>query len=320
MRWIGHIGSALLIGGVTVPAATADTVLVVSQAAAQLTAIDSETGTVRGSLALAMAPANIAVSQDGATAYVAHPDLGQVSIVDLSAWRVSGTLATPGSPFGLAVSGQSKLFVGNWSSNYVDVFDVPTAVKVASIDVGRAPAHLAISRDGKTALAIARESDAVAVLDVANLKLTKTISLDRAPFALAFSHDGTRAAVVNAQAGTLSEIDLRKLEIARTVRVGAMPYGVAFTPDDAHMIVTNQHSGTLSIVARQDGAQPPSPIRVGSYPEGIALTADGAKAYVANWFSDDISVIDVSGASEISRIKVPGGPRAVLAVTGDYGR
>ena len=59
------------------PPLHAETVLVLCQTAAQLTAVDGETGAIRGSLPLPKAPANVAASPDGTLAYVATPTLAR---------------------------------------------------------------------------------------------------------------------------------------------------------------------------------------------------------------------------------------------------
>jgi len=220
-------------------------------------------------------------------------------------------LKVPGSPFGIAVRPDGRIVVGDWNGDQIHEIDSVTGNILHSGKIGKAPAHLALTVDGRFCVAAAREADQVAIFNADALDDRTTVSVGRAPFALANSHDGQRAAVANAQAGTVSQIDLASGKIVNEVRVGAMPYGVAFLPDDKALLVTNQQSGTVSILVGDTAAQT---VKVGNYPEGLAIAPDGKLAYVANWFSDDVSIIDIAAAKEVARIKVPGGPRAVVAV------
>lgn len=304
--------------GLAAPA-FAGTVLVLSQTDARLTAVDDKSGAIRGSLELAKGPANLATSPDGAFAYVAHSDLGAISVVDLAGWRVASTFKVRGSPFGLAASSSNKLYVGDWNGDAVHELNATSGQELRAAKVGKAPAHLALTPDGTRLVAAAREANTVTVIDVATFAALASLPVERAPFALAISHDGKRAFVANAQAGSVSTIDLAKLQVTATTHVGAMPHGVAVTSDDVTTLITNQQSGSVAVLTGT-GPTKDATFKVGSYPEGIAVSPGGDRAFVANWFSDDLSIVDIAGAKQVSRIKVPGGPRAVAFVTGSFGR
>ncbi len=290
-----------------------DRIYVLSQSAARLTEIDPEAASGVGTpITLAKAPASLAIAPDAHIAYVTHPDLGQVSVVDLDQSRVVGTLLVGGSPFGVAVTSTGHLFVGDWNGAHVTVIDPNGVDKPKAVEVGRAPAHLLLTPDEKLLFVANRESDSVSAVRVEDLSVAAVIPVGRAPFAMALSPDGKRLYVGNVQGGTVSVIDTGKLDVIDTLKSGAMPYGAAVTPDASRVLVSNQQSGTLSVLG--GNSETPASIKVGGYPEGIAIDADGTRAYVANWFSDDVSVLDLSALRELRRIKCPGGPRAIVTV------
>jgi YVTN family beta-propeller protein len=301
--------SALVGGG----EARADAIYVLSQSSATLTAIDSESDAIEKTLVLpSPAPAGLARSPNKPVAFITHPDVKRISVVNLEGWAVTATFSYSGMPFGVAASADGKVYVADWSGSSVAELDAVSGKVERSVTVGRAPALLALSRDGRTLLAANRESDSISVVDVKDFAVRATISVGRAPFAASISPDDKRALVGNVQGGTASLVDLASFEVVATRRSGAAPYGVAFAPDGDTALVVNQESGSVAVM---DGNLKPRapPVRVGSYPEGIAITRDGRKAYVANWFSDDISVIDLATAKELRRIKCAAGPRAVAS-------
>lgn len=300
--------------------AHAGTVLVLSQTAGRLTALDSSTLEVRGTLDLDKGPANFVISPDGRWCYVAHSDLGSISVVDLAKWQVGAKYHVGGAPFGLAISTAGRLYVGDWNRHDVHEIDAGSGKMLRTAAVGKAPAHLALTPDGTRLLAVAREANTVTILDTSTFDSRATLKVGRAPFALAIAPAGTHALVANAQEGSISDIDLLAPAVTATTRVGAMPYGVAFTADGAVALVTNQQSGSVEVVPQGAAAATGTNIKVGGYPEGIAITPDGSTAYVANWFSDDVSVISVATRKEIARIKLPGGPRSVAIVEGSVGQ
>lgn len=292
----------------TAAAGSGEYVYVVSQAGATLSAIEDGADKPAFSIKLDKAPAALTLAPGGAIAYVTHPDLGKISVVDLEAQKVVRSLSVSGSPFGIAVAKDGRLFVGDWNDAHVRVISGDGAAPEKVIEVGRAPAHLLLTPDEALLFVANRESDSVSAIRTADLSVAATIPVGHAPFALALSPDGARLYVGNVQSGNVSVVDTAKLEGIETVPSGAMPYGAAVTPDGTRVLITNQQARSVSLLGA--GAAPAT-IKVGEYPEGVAVTADGARAYVANWFSDDVSVLDLASGSEIRRIKCPGGPRSV---------
>ena len=151
-------------------------------------------------------------------------------------------------PFGIAASADGKIFVADWSGNSIAEIDASTGKLERTVTVGRAPALLALTADGKRLVAANRESDSVSVIDTKDFTVKATIGVGRAPFAVGVSPDGSRALVGNVQGGTASLIDLERFQVIATERTGAGPYGVAFAPDGAPALVVNQESGTVAFV------------------------------------------------------------------------
>jgi YVTN family beta-propeller protein len=293
--------------------ARADTIYVLSQSSATLTAIDSKTDAVERTLVLSTpAPAGLALSPNKPLAFITHPDAKRVSVVDLQSWSVTATFAYPGMPFGIVASADGKIFVADWSGTSIAEIEASTGKLERTVTVGRAPALMALTADGKRLVAANRESDSISVVDTEDFVVEATIGVGRAPFAVSVSPDGSRAIAGNVQGGTASLIDLERFKVIATERTGAGPYGVAFAPSGASALVVNQESGTVAFLG-SDLHPLAAPVRVGSFPEGVAIASDGRKAYVANWFSDDISVIDLVAAKEIGRITCAPGPRAISA-------
>lgn len=299
------------------PLRAQDRLLVVSQQGATLSEIDPERGEVVATVALDAAPAGLAVQTATRRAFVTHPDLGQISVVDIDQRRVERKLTVPGAPFGIAVTTKGLVFVADWNGNHVSVLDQNGAGDRRSVEVGRAPALLTLSHDEAALFVANRESDSVSVVHTSDLKVVATIAVGRAPFASALSPDGQRLYVGNVQGASVSVIDTARLIGLEALASGAMPYGAAVTPDGTHVLVTNQHSGTVSMLG---GTRPPKTIRVGGFPEGIAVGRGGTRAYVANWFSDDVSVLDLAAASEVRRIKCPSGPRSIAVLSSSVPR
>lgn len=287
--------------------------LVVSQTAATMVGYAMD-GTRTGRVELDRAPAVVAVSRDGATAYVSQPELGAISLVRLTDFTRSGTWTTGGQPFGLAVLPEGALLVTDWSGNRLVEID-GTGRVTREVAVGGAPSAVILSADGTRAYTVDRESDALSIVDLESFTVEGTIDVGRAPFAAALSRDGRRLFVANVQSSDLSVVDLAfGQEIAR-IPVGGMPYGVAVGEEGKTIAVTDQSGGRLVLIEARSLTLK-GVATVGEYPEGVAwLDGDGA-FLVANWFSDSVSIIPTDDRP-MQHFGVASGPRMLAVVPRD---
>lgn len=307
------VAASFLAACLALPAggrAASEHVYILSQAGAAFSALDVRAEKIDWVMTLDKAPAAFTFSTDGRLAYVTHPDLGQVSVVDIAERSVVRRLPVKGSPFGIAVTRTGRLYVGDWNGAHVSILEASGNGAPSVINVGRAPAHILLSPDETRLFVANRESDSVSVVRTSDGTVEATIQVGRAPFAIALSPEGGRLYVGNVQGGTVSVIDTAALVVVETRASGAMPYGAAVSPDGRHVLVSNQQAGTVAVLGPNGAA--PHTVRTGSYPEGVAV--GGGRAYVANWFSDDVSVVDLASAKEVRRIKCPPGPRGVAVI------
>ena len=280
-------------------------VYVASQDGGALTEVDG--AAEPAPVAVGAGPAGVAAGPDG-TLYLTHPDRSTSTVVAAGGARVLRSLPFPGQPFGIAVSGDgAQLFVGDWQGARLVRINAATGAVESELTVGPEPAGLVRDSAGRIYVA-ERGGNAVAVVDGATMTRLARVPVGRAPFALGLSADGSRLYVGNVRSNDLTAIDTAALTAVATRPAGRSPYGVAV--HGKQILVTNQESSTVSVL--NPDLTVVATIPVGRYPEGIAV--EGARAYVANWVSDDVSVIDLAQMREVARRKVPGGPRAAVAL------
>jgi YVTN family beta-propeller protein len=97
-------------------------------------------------------PGGMALSPDGARAYVANGLAGSVAVVDLAARRVVAEVRTGAEPLGVATSPDgSRVYVTNFQSGTLAVIDAATSSVVATLPVGATPRAIAVTPDGRQA-------------------------------------------------------------------------------------------------------------------------------------------------------------------------
>ena len=152
--------------------------------------ISLATDTVTTVLPLPSAPAQIAFSPSGATAYVTT-DQG-LWIFDAASDVPVGFVYGLGDPHGVAVSPDgSTIYVTNTNDNVVDVINAESFKVTGTIPVGQLPWQLVVSSNGGTVYVANPNSDTISVISAKTDKVTSTISLAGGPDTLALTPDGS---------------------------------------------------------------------------------------------------------------------------------
>jgi YVTN family beta-propeller protein len=259
-------------------------------------------------------PRGVALTPDGATAYVAVGVRNEVVRVDVSARKVNGRLSVGREPRGIALAPDgSRLLVGNARSQGVTVIDARawTVERTIPID-GDNLRQVAISPDGTTGY-------------VANMK-NRGFATTRNNIDLGWvlGQRLTRVDLGGGQPsfGTLS-LDVRG-------KAAADAHGVAVSPDQKLLAVSC--GGTHEVmIFRADRKRLPwraessrdliAPellendgryrrVLLGGRPTELAFAPDGKTLYVANYLADAIQVVDAEAARLVSTIPL-GSPKTL---------
>ena len=250
------------------------------------------------------------------------PGADTVAILDLAKPAVPATIATfklentvVGPPTNLAITPDRQLALVANSLHWVDdgaggwkgvpdtklyVIDLAAkpAAQLATVEVGRQPSGLAISRKGDLCLIADRADNTVSVLSISgkDVKLIDTVALAAAGAAnqqlsaIAITPDGKQALVVKSATNSVAllKIDGQKVTYANyDMNVGIFPYNVQIPPG-GHIGLVNVNGnggasdGQVDTVAIVDmEANPPhvvDQVVVGDGPEGLAVSPTGKLA------------------------------------------
>ena len=250
------------------------------------------------------------------------PGNDTITILDIAKPATPATVATfklentvVGPPTNLAITPDEHLALvanslhwvddgsGGWkgvpdTKLYVLDLEAKPAAQLATIEVGKQPSGLAISRKGDLCLVTNRADNTVSVLSIAGteVKLIDTVAMAApgAPneqlSAVAITPDGRQALVVKAATGKVALLAIDGQKVSYThydMNVGIFPYNVQIPPGGHIGIVNvNGNSGasdgqvdTAAIIDLE--ASPPRVIDqvvVGDGPEGLAVSPTGKLA------------------------------------------
>lgn len=212
--------------------------------------VDLETGRVEAAIPTGQEVSHmVAVTPDGARAFVANIGSGTVTAVDLAQRAVVGQITTGKGAEGIDVTPDGReVWVTNREADTVSVVDAASLEVRASLPAAAFPIRVRVMPDGRHALVSCARSGDVAVFDVAARRELRRIPMDlkaadsegrlfgdqfgtsSVPIGIVVPPDGRRAFVAHAQADVVSVLDLGKWTVARLLKAGREPDGMAWTP------------------------------------------------------------------------------------------
>jgi len=111
-------------------------------------------------------PVGIAITPNGAFAYVANLNSNSVSVINTATNTVTATIMAGTGPYGLAITPDGAFaYVTNLNSNDVSVISTATNTVVATVPVGSGPVAVAITPNGAFAYVTNQSSNNVSVIE-----------------------------------------------------------------------------------------------------------------------------------------------------------
>ncbi|HEV2188829.1 MAG TPA: hypothetical protein VGR70_16580 [Stellaceae bacterium] len=307
-------------------------------------------------------PTNLAITPNRDLALVANSVNGvekdgkwdvvsddRVFVVDLKANppAVIATLHAGKRASGMAINAAGTMALianrddGTISVLAIDGKEVKVTDTVTVGDPKDSVSAVAITPDGKSALAVKSNVDKIAVLAIDNGKVTYDKKNDlpgnNFPYNVGVVPGGKIALIANTgnggssdgNADTVSVVDLetKPFHIVDHITVGDSPEGLVISPKGNLAITVEAqgsnrskdtwyyHPGGALSILKIDGTHVTrvGAATVGALPEGAAFSADGGYLYVGNFMDSDLSVFRVSGTqlTAAGRFKLPGQPASM---------
>ena len=207
---------------------------------------------------------------------------------------LTGPIGVASSPDAKQIYATSPGFIpnnsGSFEGNAVSIVNSATNSLAGAIIAGSGAFGVAFTPDGARAYVANNGSGSVSVINTATKNVALSIPVGNSPFGVAISPNGQYVYVVNQNnnggAGTVSVISTAINGVALSIPVGNSPVGIAVNPNGQYVYVTNMNdgnrgNGTVSVINTATNTVV-STIAVGISPIGISVTPDGKYVYVAN--------------------------------------
>lgn len=235
--------------------------------------------------------------------------------------RATLVLAAAGLTLGGAALA-AQAYVSNEDDGTITVVDIGRLEAVATIEVGKRPRGLVLSRDGKllyvavsgmpkcppplpdeecAKLPRDRQADAVAVVDTAALKVLRRLGGASDPERVELSHDGRQLFVTDEDDARLTVLDAGRGAVLARIRVGREPEGVRASADGRWVLVTSEEDSSVSIIDAHSLTVRRT-VPVGARPRDLAFAPDGRSAYVPGEADASLYRVGLSAGASPARV------------------
>lgn len=239
---------------------------------------------------------------------------GKFAIIDASKGYITAVVDIP-------VMNHNAVFSPNgneiWTARMEDmgkilVYDANTHTLKNTIGVGKQPAEVTFSFDGKIAFVANGGDNSVTAIDVNTKMVMATIPVGADPVG-AWVGSNNKMYVDNETGQTISVIDVTTLKVVETIVLGFMPGMAAYQDDMKELWVSDPVNGKIHWWAWSSSMN--KYVHSGEFLTGSgahAIAFDGMKAYITNQLAGTVSVCDVMSHTKIKDIVVGSKPNGIV--------
>jgi YVTN family beta-propeller protein len=292
--------------------------VVLNKEDATLVTVDLASGKILGRVPTGEGPHEVAVSEDGRTAFVANYGTGPapgstISVIDLAAHKELRRfdISPLRRPHGIDFA-DGKVYFTAEVNRLIGRYD-PQANQVDwMLGTGQAGTHMVlVSRDAARMYTSNIGSNTMTIIERGPNPLAwnaTVVPVGRGPEGFDVSPDGRELWAAHSQDGGVSIVDVAGKKVTDTIDLKTKRSNrLKFTPDGKTVLISDLEAGELVVVdaaSRKETRR----LALGRMPEGILISPDGTKAYVAVAGDGHVAVLDLKTLEVTSRIETGKGP------------
>jgi YVTN family beta-propeller protein len=264
-------------------------------------------------------------------------------------YTILNTVSVGTTPYFSKVSSTNhKLYVANYNSNDVTIFNTKTNLIIATVSVGTNPTEIAIDETNGLVWVSNRGSNSVTYINLTTNAVVGTINVGSNPYGIekignyiyVANQSSNNISIIDTSTNTISAtisittprsftwdfnlnnlwvtgigpdyvgvVDLSTNLLVGSISVGVNPYDIEYNPNNRYVYVTNNSSNNVSVIDSVSQLVIAT-VSVGTNPNGIKLEDIEGGVFVTNTGSGNISVINQSN-TVISTFIVSGQPRGI---------
>jgi YVTN family beta-propeller protein len=312
------------------PATKAESLAVACKWSDSVVFYDATTGREQQSVPIGRRPHEMALSKDGALAFVSlygtdfyydDAEGGRaVAILDVANRRKLGEidLGEYRRPHGIEVGHRTgRLYITCDRPAALLIIDPERRIIEAAIRLANPqalPHMVAVSRDERVAYVANCGDGAVSVIDLEARKEAKGVSIGGVPMGMALSADGQTLFATNRTANGVAVIDTINAKVKRIIEIRGQPVRAQLTPDERLLVVTFIETGEVAVV--DVGALAVTRrLPIGSRVEGLLIDPEGRYGYASAQADNKVVKFSLRDGRQVLEIQTAERPDPLLLVS-----
>jgi len=270
--------------------------------------------------ALALVP--FAASAETSLVYVTNSAGDKVDVINPSTNKVVQQFPILGA-HGVNFSPDgSKVYISNEATSTLDVFEQKTGKLMKKVKLSNHPNNIAVAKDGRIVVGIARGEGALDIIDPVKLEVTKTIPTHGRLHNCYTSDDGNTAICGSVQTGMFTAFDLKSQTIAWEHKFdhGVRPMTIEHNADGSPKRVyvqlaafdgfavldfkTHEEVARIKLPDLKTGVDM-DPGREDAPSHGIGVSPDGKSVWVTSIPQNSVFVYNTADLKLTDTIKLP---------------
>jgi YVTN family beta-propeller protein len=260
------------------------------------------------------------------TLYVGNSRGDDISMVDMSSFKVTGEIKAGERVHGVCVQADGKrLFATVETDHTLRIVDTATQQTIGTVKVTGRPNQCAATPDGKYVAVPIRDGDSVDIIDVAQQKIVKSLPIKEPHNAL---NTGSNRYIYVSSMGAheIDLIDLEKMDYSAHIPAGGRPrpYVVSSDGKTMYVAVADLHGFVIvdipgqKVMERVEIPAEHATLRKLQYEtadtltHGLALTPDGSELWVSSLLDDSMYIYDVKAKKITGRVSTGTGPNWIV--------
>mgnify|MGYP000561856745 CR=1 FL=1 len=253
----------------------------------------------------------IAISNDGAFAYVTTEIDNALIKVDLTTFTVVSSIPVGNEPYGVTLTSDGNYaLVANFSSSTISKVKLSDE-SITTISLAGNPQNIAIDSTDSFAYVSLFYQNKIAKINLSTNSVTAQLTVGQGPRGIAIDPSGTYLFTANDGSGTSSKVSLSNFSLASNIRVGNNPYGATIDSLGNFAYISNLNSRTISKINISTSTVVAT-IAVLGTPWATAMVPGTNFAYVSDSNGTSVYKLNLSTNQVISTVQIGNNPRGLV--------
>lgn len=312
MNWRSLALHPILICGVGLAAARADTVIVLNSEEASYSLLSRSARAEIKRVPIGREPHHLFPSPDGKEVLLSSTVTNELTVLDAQTAEKKRVVPDIIDPYQLGYSPDGKWFVtAAYRLDHVDIYKADGLKLAGRIFLDSLPSHFAFDAESRTVFLTLQQSNRLVALDLATQAIKWNVAIGEAPAGIVMLPNSNQLLVALTGEDGVVVVDPGDGARKGRLRTGRGAHNFWPKGDGRLYFLSNRIESTISLIDTQQ-MKVVGEIHVPGGPDDMDMTADGKELWVTQRFLRKVAIIDLQQMKQVGSIRVGKSPHGLM--------